>query len=99
MTAIRSRQVKGPGSASRPDHGLSVSDVWRRLQSVYEHDLDGKAKTRYNCAAVVLILRGVAQGVPAEHLARELGVDRAHLLEHRHAIQKLIERHIFPLRS
>lgn len=54
------------------------------------------SKTRYSCATIVLILRGVAQGVPTAHLARELGVDRAHLLEHRHEIQKLIEQHFPP---
>ena len=54
------------------------------------------SKTRYSCATIVLILRGVAQGVPTAHLARELGIDRAHLLEHRHAIQQLIEQHFPP---
>ena len=53
-------------------------------------------KTRYRCATIVLILRGVAQGVPTAHLARELGIDRAHLLEHRHEIQRLIEQHFPP---
>ena len=54
------------------------------------------SKTRYSCATIVLILRGVAQGVPTAHLARELGIDRAHLLAHRHEIQKLIEQHFPP---
>ncbi|HEY4682956.1 MAG TPA: hypothetical protein VIH17_06870 [Candidatus Acidoferrales bacterium] len=54
------------------------------------------SKTRHSCATIVLILRGVAQGVPTAHLARELGVDRAHLLEHRHEIQQLIEQHFPP---
>ncbi len=52
--------------------------------------------TRYSCATIVLILRGIAQGVPTQHLARELGLDRAHLLEHRHAIQQLLEQHFPP---
>ncbi len=54
------------------------------------------SKTRYSCATIVLILRGVAPGVPTAHLARELGLDRAHLLEHRHEMQKLIEQHFPP---
>jgi transposase-like protein len=54
------------------------------------------SKTRYSCATIVLILRGVAQGVPTAHLARELGVDRAHLLEYRHEIQELIEQRFPP---
>ena len=54
------------------------------------------SKTRYRCATIVLLLRGVAQGVPTAHLARELRIDRAHLLEHRHEIQKLLEEHFPP---
>ena len=33
------------------------------------------SKSRYSCAIIVLILRGIAQGVPTAHLAKELGVD------------------------
>ncbi len=54
------------------------------------------SKTRYSCATIVLILRGVAQGVPTAHLAQELGLDRAHLLEHRHEIQTLVEQRFPP---
>ena len=43
-----------------------------------------------------MILRGVAQGVPLAHLARELDLNRVHLLEHRHEIQKLVEQHSPP---
>jgi len=53
--------------------------------------------SRYSCVQIVLILRGIAQGVPTEHLARELGIDRSHLLERRHEIQQLIEDHLSPL--
>ena len=52
--------------------------------------------TRYSCATIVLILRGIAQGVPTNHLARELGIDRAHWLTHRHAIQQLLQQHFPP---
>ena len=38
-------------------------------------------------AAILLILRGFAQGVPTARLARELGASRPHLLELRHAVQ------------
>ncbi len=44
---------------------------------------------RYSCVTLVLILRGIAQGVPTKHLAEELGIDRSNLLELRHAIQNL----------
>jgi transposase-like protein len=54
------------------------------------------SKTRYGCATIVLLLRGVAQGVPTAHLAGELGIDRAHLLEHRHEMQKLLEQSFPP---
>ena len=55
--------------------------------------------TRYSCATIVLLLRGIAQGVPTAHLARELGIDRAHLLSHRHEIQKLLQQHFPPYAS
>lgn len=54
------------------------------------------SKTRYSCATIVLILRGVAQGVPTAHLAGELGIDRAHLLAHRHEMQQLLEQRFPP---
>jgi transposase-like protein len=43
--------------------------------------------TRRPCARLLLILRGIAQGVPTAQLARELGCDRAHLLALRHRLQ------------
>jgi hypothetical protein len=36
----------------------------------------------------MLIVRGIAQGVPTAQLARELGCDRKHLLELRHRLQQ-----------
>jgi transposase-like protein len=38
---------------------------------------------------LVLILRGIAQGVPTAQLARELGCSRPELLEFRHRLQEL----------
>ena len=52
---------------------------------------------RYTCVQMVLILRGIAPGVPTEHLADELGIDRSHLLAKRHEIQKLLEQRLPPL--
>ena len=57
------------------------------------------AKSHYRCATIVQILRGIAQGVPTNHLAAELGIDRGHLLERRHQIQVLVEQHLSPLRA
>jgi transposase-like protein len=54
------------------------------------------SKTRYRCSTIVLILRGIAQGIPTKHLAAELGIDRGHLLERRHAIQALLARQLSP---
>jgi transposase-like protein len=48
--------------------------------------------TQRTCAELLLILRGIAQGVPTAPLARELGCDRKHLLELRHRLQALAER-------
>jgi transposase-like protein len=44
-------------------------------------------KTRRRPSELVLILRGVAAGVPTARLARELGCSRPRLLELRHALQ------------
>mgnify|MGYP005846434543 CR=1 FL=1 len=44
--------------------------------------------THHPCSVIVRILQGVAQGVPTLHLAKELGLDRKHLLERRHKIQE-----------
>jgi transposase-like protein len=55
------------------------------------------SSSRYTCIQMVLILRGIAQGAPTEHLADELGIDRSHLLEKRHEIQKLLEQRLSPL--
>jgi len=44
-------------------------------------------KTSRRPSALVLILRGVAQGAPTARLARELGCDRMKLLELRHKLQ------------
>jgi transposase len=43
-------------------------------------------------AEIMLILRGIAQGVPTARLARELGCDRKHLLELRRRMQDFAER-------
>lgn len=50
--------------------------------------------SRYSCITIVLILRGIVQGVPTMHLAEELGIDRTHLLKIRHKIQKWAEEHL-----
>ena len=55
------------------------------------------SKSRLPCSKIVLILRGIAHGVPTAHLAEELGLDRSHLLKRRHQIQRLIEEGLFPL--
>jgi transposase-like protein len=44
--------------------------------------------THHRCSVIVRILQGVAQGTPTLHLAKELGIDRKHLLNRRHAIQE-----------
>ncbi len=47
-------------------------------------------KSRYRCSTIVLLLHGVASGVPSTHLAQELGLDRSHLMTRRRAIQELL---------
>jgi transposase-like protein len=43
--------------------------------------------THLNPAQILLILRGISQGVPTAKLAREVGISRQHLLILRHEIQ------------
>jgi len=52
------------------------------------------SKSRYSCSMIVLIIRGIVQGIPTMHLAEELGIDRSHLLEIRHKVQKWAEEHL-----
>ena len=52
------------------------------------------SKTHYSCSKIILIMRGIGQGIPTKHLAEELGIDRSNLLYHRHEIQGLIEKKI-----
>lgn len=45
--------------------------------------------THYDCATIVMVMRGVVQGVPTKQLADELERDYGTLLERRHRIQRL----------
>jgi transposase-like protein len=45
--------------------------------------------TQRTAAALVVIVRGLAQGTPTAQLARELGCSRRHLLDLRHRLQHL----------
>jgi transposase-like protein len=44
--------------------------------------------THYPCSVVVMILRGVAQGVSTSQLSKELELDYSHLLKLRHQLQE-----------
>lgn len=44
--------------------------------------------THHPCSIVIRILQGVAQGVPTNHLAKELEIDRSRLLQRRHKLQQ-----------
>jgi transposase len=55
------------------------------------------SKSRMSCSMIVLIMRGIAQGVPTKHLAAELGIDRCHLGDRRHKIQDLLADQLSPL--
>ena len=45
--------------------------------------------THYDCITIVLVIRGIAQGIPTRHLADELERDYGALLKRRHKIQLL----------
>lgn len=59
------------------------------------------AGTHYRCREIVLVMRGIAQGVPTLQLAHELGLDYSTLLERRHRLQTLAlaNRPLEPLRD
>lgn len=44
--------------------------------------------THYACSVVVMLLRGVAQGVSTAQLSKELGLDYSNLLKLRHQLQE-----------
>jgi hypothetical protein len=44
--------------------------------------------THYDCKTIVVVLRGIAQGVSTLHLAEELDLDYSTLLDRRHQIQR-----------
>lgn len=46
----------------------------------------------HRCSKIIRILQGFAQGTPTRHLAKELGIDRKHLLERRHALQDFVAK-------
>ena len=65
------------------------------IYNLFTHTL--WSRSRYSCKTIVLIMRGIAQGTPTLHLAKELRLDRSHLQKRRHAIQQLMEQRLFPL--
>jgi len=48
------------------------------------------SRIRYSCGTIVLIIRGILQGVTTKHLAEELEINRPHLLKLRHKIQQFV---------
>jgi transposase-like protein len=50
--------------------------------------------TQRRPAAILMIVRGVAQGTPTAQMARELGCDRKHLLTLRHRLQEEARLHL-----
>jgi transposase-like protein len=52
------------------------------------------SKTRYSCKTIVLILRGISEGMPTQVLANQFKVDRSHLSEKRPAFESLIEERL-----
>ena len=51
--------------------------------------------SHYSCSVWVLLIKGIAQGTPTEHLAKETKVSTKNLLRWRHRLQALIEE-VFP---
>jgi transposase-like protein len=89
-----------PGQQPHDRHRAPIMDYRCRQCSAVYNLFTGTcwSKTRYSCGTLVQLLRGIAQGVPTKHLAEELGLDRSHVLERRHAVQQLLEQRLPPLR-
>ena len=64
----------------------------RILNAFTETDWQG---THHSCSKILCILKGIVQGIPTLHLAKELGIDRKHLLERRHRIQSHLMNNSF----
>ncbi len=77
------RRHRSPGLDSRCGHGRRVFNAFTGTA------LPG---TKRRPVQLVLIIRGVAQGVPTAQLARELDCDRSELLALRHRWQDLAHR-------
>ncbi len=79
------------GQAPHRKHRAPIFDYrCRECGKVYNIFTDtALSGTRYSCVIILLILRGIAQGVPTKHIAEELGIDRSHLLKLRHKIQHI----------
>ncbi len=88
-----------PGQAPHDRHRVPIVDYRCRAGGAVFNPVTDTlwSKSHYPCSTIVLILRGIAEGTPTTHLAAELGIDRSHLLERRHAIQALLEQHLSPL--
>jgi len=54
-------------------------------------------KTQQPCSKIVLILRGIAQGVSTQQLSEELSLDYSNLLGLRHRIQDAVAEGLFSL--
>ena len=87
-----------PDQAAHDRHRAPILDYRCRTCGAVFNLFTGTslAKSHYRCSTLVQILRGIAQGVPTQHLAEELGIDRGHLLARRHQIQGLVAEHFSP---
>ena len=85
------------GQAPHDGHRLVVDYRCRQCGAVFNL-FTGTifSKSRYSCAIILQILRGIAQGIPTAHLAAELQIDRSHLLRRRHAIHALLVQRLPP---
>jgi transposase-like protein len=83
-----------PGQAPHDRHRAPIYDYRCRECGAVYNLFSGTVFTgsHYSCSVIVLILRGIVQGVPTQTLAQELGIDRGNLLERRHQIQAFLEQ-------
>lgn len=90
-----------PGQAPHDRHRAPILDykcrLCGRVFNVFTGTLWNGA--RYSCQKIVLILRGIMEGVPVTRLAGQLHIDRSNLQKRRKAIEQIVEEYLAPLEA
>jgi hypothetical protein len=104
LATLHPNSLKGPNGHPLPEgqapHDRRRPPIYdcrcRECGAIYNLFTDTLlAGSHYPCSTWLLLLKGIAQGTPTFHLARETKVSYRNLLRRRHQIQALLEL-LFP---